>query len=142
MSNQFELTVTQVVPASREAVFEAWLNPEALASFMKPLEGMTVPNAEVDGREGGAYLILMKAGDEEMPHTGVYKTVNRFERLAFTWVDPWYQGDSLVTLDFEALGPAETKLTLHHVGFSDQEACDSHHGGWTTIVGHLSSTVA
>jgi len=142
MSDPLELTVTRVIPAAREAVFEAWLNPQALAGFMKPAEGMTVSKTEVDGREGGAFLIVMKAGDDEMPHTGEYKTIRRSERLAFTWVSQWSVPNSLVTLDFEELGPTETKLTLHHVGFPTQESCDNHQGGWTTIVGHLASTVA
>ena len=68
MSKSFELTLTRIIPAARKDVFEAWLDPQALARFMKPMESMPDCKTEVDPREGGNFLIIMMAGEQEIPH--------------------------------------------------------------------------
>ncbi|MHC4938481.1 MAG: SRPBCC family protein [Planctomycetota bacterium] len=88
MSEQYELTVSRVIPAPREEVFEAWLSPAALAEFIRPMKQMSVPRVEVDARVGGEFLIVMKAGEEEMPHKGEYTTIDRYDELAFTRISP------------------------------------------------------
>ncbi len=142
MNEQFEVKVTKVIPAPQKDVFEAWLDPEALARFMLPAEGMSSPKVEVDAREGGSFLIVMKAGDKEMPHRGDYLTIQKYERLSFTWISAYTIPDSTVTLDLKALSPTETELTLTHVGFPNEESCKNHEGGWGKILATLSHVVA
>ncbi|WP_428265740.1 SRPBCC family protein [Haliangium sp.] len=139
--SDLDLTVTKTIPAPIQRVFEAWLQPEALKRFMTPGEGMTVPKAEVDPREGGSFLIVMKAGDQEMPHNGEYRTIDRHRRLAFTWRSGYTTEDSLVTIDFKELSATETEITLHHVGFPHVESRDNHRGGWSAILAQLSRTL-
>jgi len=139
MSSTFELTVSRTIPASRKEVFEAWLSPEAIQHFMCPGEGMTVPKAEVDAREGGSFLIVMAAGDQEIPHRGEYKTIKRYEKLAFTWISEHSIPSSLVTIDFQEKSPNETEVTLYHVGFPSEESRTNHEGGWTRILETLST---
>ena len=95
MSN-FELTVTRTIPAARQTVFDAWLSSEMLQKFMCPGEGMTCPKAEVDAKVGGNFLIVMTAGEKELPHRGEYKTIDRHDTIAFTWLSPYTVDDSLV----------------------------------------------
>ncbi len=142
MSNSFELTVTRVLPASRKDVFEAWLDPRALARFMKPMEGMPDCKAEVDPREGGSFLIVMMAGEKEIPHRGEYKTISKYDRLVFTWLSDNTLPDSTVTLDFKERGAQETELTLHHVGLSSEEQRVSHEIGWSRIIETLEGILA
>src|SRR5690606_2974200 len=97
----YELTLTRDINAPREQVFEAWLQPEALAHFMTPGPGMTVPKAECDPQVGGTFLIVMKAGEQELPHRGEYKEIARYSRLVFTWLSMPADAGSLVTLTFE-----------------------------------------
>jgi len=137
MTPTFELTVTRTIPAPRKKVFEAWLSPEALTRFMCPGEGMTVPKVEVDPRVGGSFLIVMAAGDQEIPHNGEYKTIQRYERLAFTWLSAHAKPGSVVTIDFREKGPKETELTLHHVGLPNEESRKNHEGGWGAILQKL-----
>ncbi len=132
--NNFELTVTRTIPAARKDVFEAWLSPDALAKFMKPMAGTTVPKAEVDAREGGTFLIVMRVGEKELPHHGEYKTIRRHDKLSFSWLSAFSVPESLVTIDFKEISPTETELTLHHKGFPSEESRNNHDGGWTTIV--------
>ena len=97
---------------------------------------------EVDAQEGGSFHIVMKAGDVDLPHRGEYKTIQRYDKLVFTWLSDHTIPDSTVTLTFKERGPSETELTLHHVGFPNDQSHQNHHGGWTSIVEHLSRFVA
>lgn len=137
-----ELTISRTIAASRQDVFDAWLSPEALMNFMCPGEGMTCPKAEVDAREGGAFLIVMTAGDKELPHKGEYKTISKYDELSFTWSSTMEETVGLVTLKFEDADAGGTKLTLHHEGFDSEESRGNHEGGWTRIVETLSRVVA
>jgi len=141
MTSTFELTLTRTIPAPRKEVFEAWLSPEALQRFMCPAETMTVPKVEVDARVGGAFLIVMAAGDKEIPHNGEYTAIDRYERLAFTWLSPHAGAGSLVTIDFREQGPNATELALHHVGLPSEESRKSHQGGWGAILQKLGAYV-
>jgi len=132
--SDLELTVTKIIPAPPKDVFEAWLNPDALAQFMKPAADMASARVTVDATEGGAFEIIMRAGEKEIPHRGEYKVIRPHERIVFTWLSDWTLPDSTVTLDFADPGDGTTELTLHHVGFPDAESRDSHEGGWAEIL--------
>ncbi|MBV7379760.1 SRPBCC family protein [Maritimibacter dapengensis] len=127
------LTVDRIIKAPQERVFNAWLDPEMLARFIIPGPGMTVPHAASDAREGGRFEIVMKAGDDEIPHAGEYREIKPHERIVFTWESPFSVEDSTVTLTFD---PVEggTRVTLTHVRFPDKESRDNHEGGWNAIL--------
>lgn len=136
------LTCTRTIPAAPEAVFDAWLNPATIAKFMTPGPGMSVPKAETDARVGGRFDIVMKAGDQEIPHWGLYRELDRPNRIVFTWNSPFTTDeDSTVTLTF---APADggTDVTLHHVRFPSEESRDNHEGGWTHILATLEDALA
>lgn len=131
----------RTIPASARTLFEAWLDPQALARFMCPAEGMTTGAIAVDARVGGAFLITMILGERELPHRGEYLAIDRYTRLAFTWHSHLAGEGSRVTLTFEALGPEQTRLVLEHVGLADG-AIASHTSGWTSILAALDGTVS
>jgi len=141
MNKTHELTISRMIPAAIETAFEAWLNPRALARFIKPMDGMADCEVEVDATEGGRFLIVMKAGDKEMPHRGEYRTIQRFEKLVFTWNTEHMGSESIVTLNFKECGPGETELTLHHEGLPSEESCQEHEGGWNAILTQLAGFV-
>ena len=95
---------------------------------------MGEPRVEIDAKVGGSFLIVMKAGDQELPHRGEYKLIDRHQKLVFTWISAYTIPDSTVTLSFEKLGPKETKVVLHHVGFPNEESRTNHEGGWGRIL--------
>lgn len=72
------VTVQRVIPAPARAVFEAWLDPEALRRFMCPDPGVTVTRAECDAGVGGDFLILMHIGGKDLPHHGEYLEIERY----------------------------------------------------------------
>lgn len=78
----------------------------------------------------------MQAGDTAIVHEGVYRVIDRPRSLAFTWVSG-PAGNTLVTVDFEEVGPAETLLTLKHERFDTDNARDNHQRGWSMILDAL-----
>lgn len=135
------ITIERILPAAARVVFEAWLDPAALARFMCPAPGMGVAKVEVDARVGGAFLIVMMVGDTERPHHGEYLEITRYTRLAFTWRSVFAGEGSRVTLRFEPLGDDRTRLTLEHVGLASPELVRQHEAGWTRILDALASAV-
>jgi uncharacterized protein YndB with AHSA1/START domain len=65
------LVVRKTIPASREEVFAAWIDPDSLRHWMCPGDILTA-EAELDPRVGGAYRIVMKGRTGDYDHTGEY----------------------------------------------------------------------
>ena len=135
-----DVRLVKLVPAPRREVFEAWLDPEALRRFMCPAEGSSVSKVEVDPRVGGAFLILMQVGGQELPHQGRYLEIERHERLVFSWHSAVAGPNSRVTLTFADAADGQTLLSLEHVGLDGDEIRARHEAGWTHILGELSKT--
>ncbi len=133
---ELTLTTTRVMKATPEAIFNAWLDPEMLAKFMQPMDGMSVPEASADPVEGGRFDILMRAGENDMPHHGFYKKIVPHSELVFSWNSHASIDGNLVTLKLSPKGDG-TKVELTHVKFPDEQARDSHLGGWTAILAKL-----
>ncbi len=134
------LTTSRTIAAPQQAVFEAWLNPDMLRQFMCPAPGMSVPAASNDPREGGRFDVIMKAGEDEMPHAGTYRKITKHSQIVFTWESPYSTDDSEVTLDFAPDGDG-TKVTLTHVRFASEESRDNHLGGWNAILDALNAAL-
>lgn len=141
MMTDLSLTVSRTIAAPAKKVFDAWLNPEMLMRFMTPGPGMSVPEAATDPVEGGRFSILMRAGDDEIPHAGTYKEISPYSRLVFTWESPFSIEGSTVTLDFVEKNDT-TEITLTHVTFPSQDSRDNHEGGWTSILTTLGTTLS
>ena len=130
------LTVERRIAAPIEQVFDAWLDPQMLMRFMCPGPGMTTPKASATPEVGGRFDLIMKNGEDEMPHGGVYRQIDRPNRLVFSWESPFNAEGSTVTLDFRKTGGG-THVTLTHIRFVNQESRDNHERGWTAILAKL-----
>ena len=138
---ELSLQVSRTIKAPIERVYNAWLNPTMLAQFMIGGEGMTVPRAEADPREGGRYTIIMARGDQELPHGGEYKKLNPYSEIIFTWDSPFSIEGSTVTLNFSEVNEG-TQVDLEHVKFVDEESRDNHAMGWAAILAHLEGVLS
>lgn len=127
------LTVRRTIAASAEELFDAWLDPESLAVWMRP--GATQKTTvRVDARVGGEFEIVMHTPGGPIPHTGSYREISRPRRLVFTWnSEHAHHIDSLVTVEFRTARGA-TEIVLTHERLPDAEAVAKHHGGWSDIL--------
>lgn len=132
------LTTSRMIAAPAQKIFDAWLDPKALAKFMIPASGMPEPVCKTDPVEGGRFDILMIGGDTELPHAGTYVEISRYSRLVFTWESPYSVDGSTVTLDFKEVAGG-TQVTLTHVKFPSEESRDNHNAGWTQILEKLAA---
>jgi uncharacterized protein YndB with AHSA1/START domain len=131
------LEMTRVFEASPARVFDAWLNREEWQAWIGP-EGVRCDVPLLEPHVGGRYRVIMNMPDgSEIPVSGVFKTIEAPQRLAFTWGrdgDPERQ--SLVTLTFKDLA-GRTELTLRQEGLGTVENRDAHGAGWSSALNKL-----
>ena len=140
--NDMTVTVNRKISAPVESVFNAWLDAEMLAKFMIPAAGVCIPKAETDARVGGRFTIIMDTGENEIPHGGEYKAIDRHSKLVFTWESPFSIDGSTVTLNFADSGDGGTDLELIHVKFPNEESRNNHEGGWSSIMVKLDEVLS
>jgi uncharacterized protein YndB with AHSA1/START domain len=132
------VVVRRTITAPADELFDAWLDPEAMAIWMRPGSIQTTV-ATLDPKVGGRYEIVMRSATDTYPHTGVYRVINRPRQLAFTWISRGTeQRESLVTVDFIARGAA-TEVVVTHELLPDG-AAPSHAEGWTGALKRLAET--
>ena len=137
------MEIRRIVKASRERVYKAWTTADDLKRWWGPGE-FTTPEAQVDARPGGSYLLVMQppAGDP-MRLVGTYKEVQPPERLVYTWRwdTEWSDGhESLVTVEFIDKGDV-TEVILNHDQFGP-EGEDPYRDGWEGGLDKLEKAVA
>ncbi len=135
--SELTVNVSKVINAPIEAAFDAWLNPATLSKFMLPRSDMPNPEVTIDAVEGGEFSIMMKVGDNTIPHHGHYVRIERPETLVFTWISPFSAEGSEVSLEFTAINTSSTRIELTHRRFLDEESRDNHLGGWSNILSTL-----
>ncbi len=125
-----KIVVRRTIPATVDELFEAWLDPESLAQWMRP--GATVrSDARVDARVGGSFEVVMHHSDGTRRHYGEYRVIERNKKLAFTWYsDATHHTETLVTVEFYAANDS-TEIVLTHERMPDHEAGLQHRQGWT-----------
>lgn len=129
------VVVRRVIAASAEDLFDAWLDPEALAEWMRPGTIQSTV-AKVEPRVGGRYEIIMHASSGPIVHRGEYRLIDRPKRLVFTWITPFTENvQTLVTVDFIRVDK-RTEVVVTHEQLPES-AIPSHRNGWTSGLEHL-----
>ena len=72
------------MPAPREVVFEAWIDPHGIHEWMCPGDVVSA-EATLDVRVGGSFRLVMKSKGREHVHVGTYQVVEPPAKLVFTW---------------------------------------------------------
>jgi uncharacterized protein YndB with AHSA1/START domain len=112
-----ELTVSRVVDAPRELVWQAFTEPEHLAVFWGG-PGITVPveSVTMDLRPGGSFELTMVASDgTEYPNRGEYVEVDEPSRIVFPEPDTGITA----TITFAEVGD-KTEVTIRQVGVPER----------------------
>ena len=134
------VVVRRTIAASAEDLFDAWLDPEALATWMRP-GTIRSTVAKVEPHEGGCYAITMLSQSGPIVHKGVYRQIDRPKRLVFTWASPGTElRDTLVTVDFVRVDKHTEVIVTHEQ--LPEGAKPSHSIGWTRALEHLEQACA
>jgi uncharacterized protein YndB with AHSA1/START domain len=118
-------TLTRILDAPRDLVFQAWTDPAHLQWFFNPERPTPTDPIVVDLRVGGAWRQKMVINDETEYFTGgVYREIVPVEKLVFTWgaTDGWpeiqldhLEDSPLVTVTLNELGEQgeKTEMIVH-----------------------------
>lgn len=136
IESQLSLSLTQQINAEPRRVFEAWLDPNILCKWIGPRAWVeSCETVVLEPQIGGRYQLRTQAravaGHEPCSGgvSGVYRRIDRYSRLSFTWLREGEVSESLVTITFAPSGKG-TLVTLTHQGFTSEEARDQHQAGW------------
>ena len=128
------LVVRRHIAVPRERVFEAWLDSESLAQWMRP-GNFTHATVTVDPRVGGGFRIVMEGWKEGCghEHRGEYLAIEPPSLLSFTWISKATDDKpTVVTIEFHERGTG-TELVLTHRRLAPK-AVEAHREGWTDIL--------
>jgi uncharacterized protein YndB with AHSA1/START domain len=140
VTDDFAVTVRREIAAPAEDLFDAWLDPQSLGSWLRPSH-IRETRAETDPQVGGAFRIVMVDDESSTVHTGTYREIDRPRRLVFTWSSPsTHFRESIVTVTFQPSSKSSTVVEIHQVGLPDEQARDSHQAGWSDSLRELGRT--
>ena len=135
--NNTTLVLRRSFTASRQRVFRAWVEPEALESWLRP-RGMAMTVRVIDARVGGSFRFELENGSSIV---GTYLRIVPYEKLVFTWSGEVIQGrETIVTLDFLDQGSV-TEVVLTHEGLSTSNLRMLFEGGWPPLLDALASVL-
>src|SRR5262245_37096470 len=144
---ELSLTVSRVIHAPRERVFDAWIRPELRRQWWLNNRGEPLTACEIDARIGGRYHMEEYYDLPDEPGygpnylwtlDGEFLEVDRPNRLAFTWNvnhNPPVVNHR-VTVEFRAV-PGGTEVTITHVGRMDRKMRGGTQTGWSELLEHL-----
>jgi len=135
--NNTTLVLRRAFTASRQRVFRAWIEPEALEYWFRP-RGMGVTVSKLEARVGGSFRFDVEDGGSIV---GTYLHIVSPEKLVFTWSGGATQGrETVVTLDFLDQGPV-TEVVLTHEGLSTPELRALVGTGWPSLLDALAEVL-
>ncbi len=112
-----ELTISRLLDAPRELVFDVWTNPEHLTRWWGP-KGFTSTISKMEIKPGGEWNMVMHGPDGiDYKNKAVYTEVKRPERLVYDHFAPKFT----TTVIFKKQGN-KTFLTMTMVFESSEEA--------------------
>ena len=136
--NNTTLVLRRTFTASRQRVFRAWVEPEALEHWLRP-RGMSMTVSKLEARVGGSFCFELENGTSIV---GTYMQIIPPEKLVFTWSGKAIQSrETVVTLDFLDQGPV-TEVVLTHEGLSTPESRALAAGGWPSLLDALAEVLS
>jgi len=132
------IQVRRRIPAPRELVYEAWIDPQGLKEWMCPGDVISA-EATLDVRVGGSFRITMRSKERVHEHVGTYQIVEPPAQLSFTWSGVDNPNEiTLVTVEFFDHGEA-CELVITHERFPKAEIAQRYEMGWGTIATKFAS---
>jgi uncharacterized protein YndB with AHSA1/START domain len=135
------VTIRKSLSASREDVFDAWLDADGMREWMCP-GPITHSEVALDPRVGGRFRIVMKAPGVDIVNTGEFRVIDRPTKLQLAWVSTrWGPEETLVTIELHAR-ESGCELVLTHERFPESYSHKELEGGWGQIVTRLAAALA
>lgn len=110
-----DITITRLIDAPRERVFDAWTDPDALNQWWGP-QGFTTTTERIDVRPGGVWQFIMHGPDgTDYPNHIVFDEIVRPERITYSHGETEGRPDDFHTTVTFADEDGRTRLTMRSV---------------------------
>ncbi|MFC7009852.1 SRPBCC domain-containing protein [Halalkalicoccus salilacus] len=147
-TNERTMTVSRVIEAPPERVYEAFLDPDELVQWLPPT-GFSAEVHQLEPEEGGTFRMTFTGETEELAEYGstfggTYQELVPGRRIvhtdAFETDDPAMADEMTVTVTFEEV-PEGTEVTVRQEGIPEAIPPEDSHAGWTDSLGQLAGLV-
>ncbi|MBI3227045.1 MAG: SRPBCC domain-containing protein [Mycolicibacterium cosmeticum] len=138
MTETVTARVARVMPATPEAVFDEWLDPESLADWMCPRPDKCVA-VTVEPRVGGKVRFDVDHAGTLVIISGQFLDIDRPRLLRFTWANsdwPDPTASSIVAVTFELHGQDETLMSIEHT-LLPSDVYRDFQNGWAGVCDQL-----
>ena len=133
----------RVFAAKPEKVYRAFIEPDAVASWLPPF-GYTCTVHELEGKVGGKHRMSFRNFSTGESHAfgGTYLEIVPNERLVYTdtFDDPNLPGEMKVTVTLKAVSVG-TELTVEQQGIPDVIPSEQCYLGWRDTLQKLTNLV-
>lgn len=138
--NDQTVKLRRLLAASREQVFDAWLDPNGMREWMRPPLA-TACTVTLEPRIGGRFRIVMALPQAEVVNWGEIVTLERPSKLQFTWTSSrWDNQETLVTIELREAG-AHCELILTHDRVPPKHPAEQLMSGWNAILENLARSL-
>jgi uncharacterized protein YndB with AHSA1/START domain len=136
--------VTHAFPFPREVVFDAWLDPQMIGSWMfgPAIRDESIVHIEVDARVGGEFSFLVNRQNTVIDHIGTYLVINRPEHLEFKWGVKGMSDSSRVIIDLARAGSGCNLTLVHELHPDWKEYFERTKEGWAKMLQVLQQAIA
>ena len=132
-----DITVTRLIPAPRELVFDVWMDTKSPGGPWYGAERVIL-NPVVDG----LFYFAVKHEGRIWPHYGRFIRIERPQWVEYTWMSEATKGvESVVALTFQPLGD-QCEVILRHSGVPDDDMGRRHQEGWIWALSMLGERFA
>ncbi len=140
IENAFSVTVSREFDKPIERVFDAWLDPDGVGNWLFGTPDGKNKVCKVDPREGGNFEIGEQRGDNFANHVGTYHTINRPNKIVFSYYMEGENEDmpSNVILEFSKTEAGCMITVTHEMDGIYEEYEELAIGGWNMIFDGLS----
>ena len=137
------VTLHRVLASAPEKVFRAFIEPDAIASWLPPT-GFLCTVHELDARVGGKHRMSFRNFTTGGSHAfgGTYREIVPGERLVYTdgFDDPNLPGEMIVTVTFKSVSVG-TELNIEQQGIPDVIPLEACYLGWQDSLHKLAKLV-
>ncbi|MDB4955752.1 MAG: hypothetical protein JWO36_3321 [Myxococcales bacterium] len=132
-----DVSVSRLIPASPEAVFDVWLDAKNPGGPWFGTERVIL-----DPKVDGLFYHSVAHEGRSWAHYGRFTVIERPRRIEHTWVSEATRGhESVVAVTLEPRD-GKTEVKLRHTGVPDDEMGRGHEAGWKWMLEALEQQFA